>query len=95
MATEEAIINHTRDVIRPFLMEFDFLTINQANTQNHDDETAYSFELKSLEDYAGEVRIINGIRFKIFLHSNLDDYYKSKLAYAEKLIAQINEEIKY
>jgi len=93
MSTEAAIVNHTRDVIRPYLMGFDFLTINSERLKNHNEETAFNFELKSLEDYSGEVRIINGIRFKIFLHSQLNRHYQSKLSEAKKLIAQINEEI--
>lgn len=91
---EDAMINHTRDVIRPYLMGFDFLPIGQESGQNHDDETEFSVKQKTLEDYAGDARIINGMRFKIFLHSRLKASYENKIKDAESLINQIKEEIK-
>lgn len=91
---EDAMINHTRDVIRPYLMGFDFLSIGQESVLNHDDETEFSVKQKTLEDYAGDARIINGMRFKIFLHTRLKGAYENKIKEAESLINQIKEEIK-
>ncbi|MBK9256087.1 MAG: hypothetical protein IPM42_11405 [Saprospiraceae bacterium] len=38
---ENAIINHTRDVIRPYLMGFDFIPIHQDPLKSHDDENLF------------------------------------------------------
>lgn len=93
-SVEDAMINHTRDVIRPYLMGFDFIPIGRESIQNHDDETEFYIKQKSLEDYSGDTRIINGIRFKIFLHTRLKGAYENKIKEAESLINQIKEEIK-
>lgn len=61
--------------------------------QDHNDETAFQTTSKTLIDYAGDVRIINGIRFKILLHSNLNQTYQAKIDQAERLIVQIQKEI--
>lgn len=90
---EFAIVNHTRDVIRPYLMGFDFLPVNQTIMQDHNDETAFQTTPKTLDDYAADVRIINGIRFKILLHSVLNRGYQQKMEQAERLIEQIRDEL--
>lgn len=45
-------------------------------------------------DYAMDLRIINGLRFKIFLHSRLDKQYKLKMKESESIIRQIKTELK-
>jgi len=92
-SVENAIINQTRDVIRPYLMGFDFLPVNQKPLKNHDDERSFNTTPKDLKGYAQDVRIINGIRFKILLHSLLNESYQSKLEEAESLIIQIKAEV--
>lgn len=49
---EFAIANHTRDVIRPFLVGFDFLPINGTIMLDHNEETAFQATSKTLNDYS-------------------------------------------
>jgi len=93
-SVEDAIVNHTREVIRPYLMGFDFLPITQDLMNGHNNEKLFNTMPKSLKDYSEDIRIINGIRFKIFLHSRLNEQYQLKMEESKRLINQIKEEIK-
>jgi hypothetical protein len=48
---------------------------------------------KSIKDYASDARIVNGIRFKIFLHSNVTTMYRYKLAENQSLTKLIEQEL--
>jgi hypothetical protein len=90
---ENAIINHTREVIRPYVMGFDFFPIKRDYMSVHNDEKSFNTTTKSLKDYTEDIRFINGIRFKIFLHSTLNNHYQMKMEASKRLISQIQEEI--
>ena len=90
---ESAITNHTRDIIRPYLMGFDFITINDKMMNAYSDDDSFFTEPKTLDDYASDYKIINGIRFKIFLHKLLNASYVGRIKNTKRLINQINEEI--
>lgn len=90
---ESAVMNHTREVIRPYLMGFDFLPIKRDYMSVHNDEKSFNTPLKSLKDYTEDIRILNGIRFKIWLHSTLNNHYQLKMEASKRLISQIKEEL--
>ena len=89
---EEAINNHTRENIRSYTMGYDFLLMRHDIDKNLASE--FNIETKSLLEYSSDVRIINLIRFKILLFTNLIERYDQLNNKAGYLITLINKELK-
>jgi len=91
-SVEEALVNHTRDNIRAYTTGFDFFSfVDDQDTYNASD---FGIKRKTLDDYRTDVRIINGIRFKIVLHRFIEVNYKDILPRTEFLINAIEKELK-
>lgn len=93
LPVEDAIINHTREVIRPYLMGFDFVRLDAPELGDIDDVSKFTIPSKSIRDYASDARIVNGIRFKIYLHHIVANRYRRKLEENKNLTALIEEEL--
>ena len=91
-SVEEALKDHTRDNLRAYTTGFDFFgLVNDQDTYKASD---FGIKRKTLDDYRNDVRIINGIRFKIVLHRFIAVNYKDILPRTEYLIKTIEEELK-
>ncbi|TDQ15082.1 hypothetical protein DFQ04_2968 [Algoriphagus boseongensis] len=93
LSIEDAIINHTREIIRPYLMGFDFILMDAPDLEGIDEVSKFTIPSKSIQDYASDARIVNGIRFKIFLHTRVMNAYRYKLEENNALIQMVKEEI--
>lgn len=93
LSVEDAIINHTREIIRPYLMGFDFILMNAPELVEIDDDSKFSIPSKSIQDYASDAQIVNGIRFKIFLHSRVLGSYLRKKEENKNLIRLVEQEL--
>ncbi|MET1260554.1 DUF6090 family protein [Flagellimonas sp. DF-77] len=88
---EEAMVNHTRDNLRVYTTGFDFL--NSIDDLDNYKAADFGITRKKLEDYRNDVRIINGIRFKLVLHKYIELAYKEILPRIDFLIKFIEEEL--
>ena len=91
-SVEEALKDHTRDNLRAYTTGFDFFSfVDDQDTYKASD---FDIKRKTLEDYRNDVRIINGIRFKIVLHRFIEVNYKDILPRTDHLIKTIEQELK-
>lgn len=90
-AVSEALNNFTRENVRSYTIEYDFM-IMPINLDNHL-KTEFNIKEKSLMDYSTNVRIINSIRFKIILLKELTERYDLLVKRASNLISLINNEL--
>jgi hypothetical protein len=91
-SVEEALKDHTRDNLRAYTTSFDFFgSVDDLDTYKASD---FGINRKTLDDYRTDVRIINGIRFKIVLHRFIEVNYKDILPRTEFLINTIEKELK-
>lgn len=88
---EEALANHTRDNLRAYTTGFDFF--NAIDDQSTYKASDFGIKRKTLDDYRNDVKIINGIRFKLVLHRFIELNYKDILPRTEFLINTIEEEL--
>lgn len=88
---EEALANHTRDNLRAYTTGFDFL--NSTDDISNYKASDFGIKRKTLENYRNDVRIINGIRFKLVLHRFIELAYKEILPRTDFLIKTIEEEL--
>ena len=89
---EAALVDHTRDNLRAYSTGFDFLSVD--DDQDNYKASDFGIKRKTLDDYRKDVRIINGIRFKIELHRFIEENYKDViLPKTEYLIKTIEEEL--
>ncbi len=90
-SVEEALVDHTRDNLRTYTTGFDFF--NSVDDQDTYKASDFGIKRKSLDVYRKDVRILNGIRFKIVLHRLIELNYKDILPRTEFLIKTIQEEL--
>lgn len=91
-SVEEALKDHTRDNLRAYTTGFDFF--NLVDDQDTYKAPDFGIKRKTLDDYRNDVRIINGIRFKIVLHRVIEVNYKDILPRTDHLIKTIEQELK-
>lgn len=91
-SVEDALIDHTRDNLRAYTTGFDFF--NSVDDQDTYKASDFDIKRKNLDDYRNDVRIINGIRFKIVLHRIIEVNYKDILPRTNHLIKTIEQELK-
>lgn len=87
----DALNIFTRDNVRPYNIEYDFL-IMPNNLDNYS-VSEFNIEQKSLMDYSTNMRIINSIRLKIVILKLLTQRYELLVQSASNLINLINEEL--
>lgn len=91
-SVEEALVDHTRNNLRAYTTGFDFF--NSVDDQDTYKASDFGINRKTLDDYRNDVRIINGIRFKIVLHRIIEINYKDILPRTEFLLNTIEKELK-
>jgi len=88
---EDAITQHTRDNIRTYTLGFDFMHLEiESDVPKASD---FDIEEKSLLDYSQDIRIINGIRFKVMLHHLIEERYNDIKEQANYLLKAVSEEL--
>ena len=91
-SVEEALKDHTRDNLRAYTTGFDFFSAEDE--QGAYTASDFGIKRKTLDDYRKDVKILNGIRFKIVLHRFIELNYKDILPKTDFLINTIEKELK-
>ncbi len=100
-----AMQDYTRNIIAPFLMEFDYIQLpnNQSDniksrmevkyrTSNQIDLIQFDVKQKNLDDYRNSIFIINALRYRVLNIEGQIDSYKALLDLSELLLEKINFE---
>ena len=90
-AFEEALANHTRDNLRAYTTGFDFF--NSIDDRGNYKASDFGIKRKTLENYRNDLKIINGIMFKLVLHRYIEVAYKEILPRTEFLIKNTEKEL--
>jgi hypothetical protein len=96
---------YTRNVIGPYLMEFDYnrypnydrLKTNSSRFTNNDfsdtDISKFEVKPKTLSDFKSDIFIINALRQRLFLTEGQTSHYQKLKNKMERLLKQVQSEI--
>ena len=88
---EEALVQHVRDNVRAYTLNFDYLNFN--DTLDIHKASDFNIKKKTLKDYRTDVRIVNAIRLKILLHRSCETNYKAMIPKTKYLIKMTEKEL--
>lgn len=95
---DSALKNYSRNVIMPYLLDFDHISNVTAENEGDDftqfDTSNFSVSRKTIDDYKNNLFVLNGLRKKIQLFEGQKMAYLKLLKDIDTLIENINNELK-
>ena len=96
---DTALLDYTRNIIAPFMLNFDHTPQATPGLVGYDDFTRVDIKQskippKTIEDYRDEIFVLNMLRQKLYILEGQKSAYKMLKTTMQQLIEQINVEIK-
>ncbi|WP_062052779.1 DUF6090 family protein [Sediminicola sp. YIK13] len=96
---DTAMLDYTRNIIAPFMLNFDHMPLASEGTENENftkiDINNSKIIPKTIKDYQEEVFILNSLRQKIYNMEGQQLAYENLKIYMGKLLKQLNNELEY